>query len=104
MDLVKKKRTYTPRQPKPDPNAALVAELVAIVRETGKQQSDVLAAAMEAQRSQAEMLKTWMSMFVPQGGPNKSTSEMDREAIRNNADLGEWEPMEAPLFSDFPHL
>lgn len=88
------KRAYKPRQPKPDPSAPLVAELITLIRETNKQQHEVLASAMQAQTMQAEMLKTWMSMFTP-GTTTKSTNELDREAIRNNAEMdSEWEPMD----------
>lgn len=99
VDPIKPKRSYKPRQPKPDPSAPLVAELIALIRDTNKQQHEVLASAMQAQTMQAEMLKTWMSMFTP-GNASKSTNEMDREAIRNNAEMhSEWEPMEPIDFS-----
>ena len=93
-----KKRAYTPRAPKPDATA-IVTELVTLLRETAQQQHAVLAGAMEAQKTQAEMLKTWMSMFAPSSAPTKSTNELDREAIRANADRDLWEPMD-PVPSD----
>lgn len=101
MELVTKKprKPYTKKAPKPD-QTALIGELVSLVREVSAQQNKVLSGAMEAQVAQAEMLKTWMSMFVPQSGASKSTNELDRDAIRNNAELAEWEEVINPLSLD----
>ena len=104
MELVTKKprKPYTKRAPKPvqPDQSALIGELVSLVREVSAQQNKVLSGAMEAQVAQAEMLKTWMSMFVPQSGASKSTNELDRDAIRNNAELAEWEEVLNPFSLD----
>ena len=101
MELAPKKprKPYTKRAPKPD-QSALIGELVSLVREVSAQQNKVLSGAMEAQVAQAEMLKTWMNMFVPQSGPSKSTNELDRDAIRHNAEMAEWEEVVNPLSLD----
>lgn len=101
--IVKKPRKpYTKRAPKPaqPDQSALIGELVSLVREVSAQQNKVLSGAMEAQVAQAEMLKTWMNMFVPQSGPSKSTNEFDRDAIRHNAEMAEWEEVSHPLSLD----
>lgn len=101
--IVKKPRKpYTKRAPKPvqPDQSALIGELVSLVRDVSVQQNTVLAQAMAAQTAQAEVLKSWIGMFANQGGASKSTTEMDREAIRNNAELAEWEEVINPLSLD----
>ena len=79
-------------------------ELLLIVKEMMKQQADVLKVAMETQKAQADVLNKWIGMFTPSQQPLKSTTADERALIKEEMELGEWEPMNAPLFPSAEEL
>lgn len=82
-----------PRQPKPD-QAALVSELIELVKTQTIQQNKVLETALETQKSMADTLATWMKMFQGPAAKSTSTTEEERAKIREAMDAGEWEPLD----------
>lgn len=82
------------------PRSSMNDELLVLIKELMKSQAEVLKVAMETQKSQAEVLNKWLSMFQPQT-PNKSTTEEERIAIREQMEAAEWDPI-GPDHLQFP--
>lgn len=81
----------------PAPADPLIGELVSLIKELTTAQNRVLEQAMGAQQTNADMLKTWMSMFAPQK-PTPSTNEDDRARLREEREAAsDWTAIE-----DFP--
>lgn len=55
------------KSPKPTPED-LTTELIMLVKEQIQSQRELLQAALETQKAQAETLSKWISMFTPQPG------------------------------------
>lgn len=85
------------------PESAVLVELIGVVRDTMRQQQQILQQMATAQQSQTELLTTWMRLMAPASTPQASTTMEDRETLRANADL-DWEPLSTPRWDDWTPL
>ncbi len=76
------------------PESAVLVELIGVVRDTMRQQQQILQQMATAQQSQTELLTTWMRLMTPATAPQPSTTMEDRETLRASADM-DWEPVSA---------
>jgi hypothetical protein len=85
------------------PENAVLVELIGVVRDTMRQQQQILQQMATAQQSQTELLTTWMRLMAPSTTPQASTNMEDRETLRASADMG-WEPVSALRWDDLTPL
>jgi hypothetical protein len=71
----------------------LVKELIELVRETQTSQTKLIESMMAAHAAQANVFQSWLEMFKPTSTPIVSTSVEDREQLRQEREMEEWEPM-----------
>jgi hypothetical protein len=99
----------TPNKPKRGrprkvvPESTVLIELIGVVRDTMRQQQQILQQMATAQQAQTELLTTWMRLMTPASATTPSTTIEDREALRANANL-DWEPMSALRWDDWTPL
>jgi len=96
----------TPEKPKRGrprktvPEAAILTELIGVVRDTMRQQQQILQQMATSQQAQTELLTTWMRLMSPAATPTPSTSLEDRAAIKAAAEAADWEPVLTPRWDD----
>lgn len=71
----------------------LVRELIELIRETQTNQTKLIESMMSAHAAQANVFQSWLEMFKPTSTPIVSTSVEDREQLRQEREMEEWEPM-----------
>ncbi len=76
------------------PESAVLVELIGVVRDTMRQQQQILQQMATSQQAQTELLTTWMRLMAPTTTPHASTTMEDRELLRASAEL-DWEPITA---------
>mgnify|MGYP000117583791 FL=1 len=96
----------TPQKPKRGrprkvmPESAILTELIGVVRDTMRQQQQILQQMATSQQAQTELLTTWMRLMSPATTPQASTTMEDRDTMRATAEL-DWEPVTALRWDDW---
>ena len=84
------RRRGRPRKPEPP----TTAELFAFMQTMMAQQARVMDQLAQSQAVTTDMLKTWLSVYMPTSNPSPSTTAEERALLKDTQQLSEWEPLD----------